>query len=195
MKTTTFETSSHASSNVNGQWLRSYYFARAAVSLIWIAAAVTAGAANPVAAAVLFIFYPTWDAAANFMDAYRNGGIKRNPSQSVNAVLSLVTTIAIAVALTHSMNAVLGVFGAWAVVSGLLQLATGVRRWKSYGAQWAMILSGAQSALAGAFFIKQATGASPHGIIDVVPYVAFGAFYFLISGIWLVVTAARRRKV
>ena len=45
------------------------------------------------------------------------------------------------------------IFGAWAILSGLLQLGTAVRRWKRFGAQWAMVLSGGQSALAGGFFI------------------------------------------
>lgn len=31
------------------------------------------------------------------------------------------------------MNWVLGVFGLWAILSGLLQLGTAVRRWESYG--------------------------------------------------------------
>jgi uncharacterized membrane protein HdeD (DUF308 family) len=33
------------------------------------------------------------------------------------------------------------VFGVWAILSGLFQLITAVRRWKSHGAQWIMILS------------------------------------------------------
>jgi hypothetical protein len=194
MKSTTFERIDHVGTHAGGQWLITYYFVRAAVSFIWVGAALTAGAVIPVAAAALLIFYPAWDAAANFLDAYRNGGARRNPSQSVNAILSLLTTIAIAVALATSMNTVLTVFGAWAVVSGLLQLATAVRRWKLYGAQWVMVLSGAQSALAGAFFIKQATAAGMHGVVDIAPYAAFGAFYFLISAIWLAVLQARSRR-
>lgn len=193
MKTRTFESLDETRPRVSDQWLVSYYFIRAAVSFIWVCAALTAGSAFPIAAAVLIIFYPAWDAAANFLDAYRSAGLKRNPTQSLNAILSLITTVAIAVALSNSMNAVMGVFGAWAVVSGLLQLATAARRWKVYGAQWVMILSGAQSALAGAFFVRQATLSSLHGINDIVPYAAFGALYFLISAIWLVVSHARRR--
>jgi len=83
------------------------------------------------------------------------------------------------------MNAVLGVFGAWAILAGLLQLATGVQRWKSFGAQWAMILSGAQSALAGGFFISRSLGNAVPGIADIAPYAAFGAFYFAASALWL----------
>lgn len=108
--------------------------------------------------------------------------------------VSGATTLAVAIALGISMNAVLGVYGVWAALSGLFQFATGVRRWKSYGAQWAMILSGAQSALAGAFFLKQASLSGSPGISDIAPYAAFGAFYFLVSALWLAVSDARRRR-
>ena len=89
--------------------------------------------------------------------------------------------------------AVLAVFGVWAILSGLLQLYTGVRRWRSYGAQWAMILSGAQSALAGGFMIGKSLGSMPPSILDIAPYAAFGAFYFLVSAIWLTVSAYRQK--
>ncbi len=92
------------------------------------------------------------------------------------------------------MNAVLGVFGVWAILSGFFQLATGVRRWKYSGAQWALILSGAQSALAGAFFVKQATAPTVPSITDIAPYAAFGAFYFFLSAVWLTVSDMRQRK-
>jgi len=54
-----------------------------------------------------------------------------------------------------------------------------------------MVLSGAQSALAGGIFIKQALGAPVHGITDVAPYAGFGAFYFLVSALWLTVRRGR----
>lgn len=181
-------------SSPGNRWLTSYYFARAAFSVVWVAAAFTLGKAMPLAAAVLLVVYPAWDAAANFVDAQRNGGLKQNPTQALNVVVSGVTTGAVAIALGISMNAVLGVFGVWAVLAGIFQLATGVRRWKSVGAQWAMILSGAQSVLAGAFFFKQASAPKTAGITDIAPYAAFGAFYFLVSGLWLTVAEARRRK-
>ncbi|MDF1897908.1 DUF308 domain-containing protein, partial [Mycolicibacterium smegmatis] len=61
------------------------------------------------------------------------------------------------------------------------------------GAQWAMILSGAQSALVGVTFLKQANAPEVPGIADIAPYAAFGALYFLISAVWLLVAEARRR--
>jgi uncharacterized membrane protein HdeD (DUF308 family) len=89
---------------------------------------------------------------------------------------------------------VLAVFGAWATLSGLLQLATGVRRWAA-GGQWAMVLSGAQSALAGVFFIKRSLAEPIPGIKDIAPYAAFGAFYFFVSTVWLTVRMARTASV
>ena len=175
-------------------WLKAYYSWRAAFSILWVGAAFTVGKSMPAAAALLLLVYPAWDAAANFMDARRNGGLERNPTQALNMVVSVVTTAAVALALGSGMNAVLGVFGVWAALAGILQLATGVRRWKRYGAQWAMILSGAQSALAGVFFVKQAGGSTLPGIADIAPYAAFGAFYFLVSAIWLFIKDVRARS-
>jgi uncharacterized membrane protein HdeD (DUF308 family) len=175
--------------------LKSYYFLRFAVAAAWVGLAFSLAArAAPVAAALL-VAYPAWDAVANLFDARRNGGFARNPPQMLNVVVSAVTAVAVAIALAKGMSAVVTVFGAWAVLAGALQLATGVRRWKAYGAQWTMILSGAQSALAGAFFIKMASAAAGLGITTVAPYAAFGAFYFLVAAIWLMVSEARRKPV
>ncbi|MBX5069332.1 DUF308 domain-containing protein [Rhizobium lentis] len=172
-------------------WLRSYYFTRAVFSIVWIAAAILL-AGQPRAVAFLLVVYPLWDALANVMDARVNGGLQANPSQTLNVVVSTVTALAVVIALSNSTYAVLAVFGAWAILSGLLQLYTGVRRWRVYGAQWVMILSGAQSALAGGFMISRSFGADAPTILDIVPYAGFGAVYFLLSSIWLVVAAYRK---
>ncbi|RWB20489.1 MAG: DUF308 domain-containing protein [Mesorhizobium sp.] len=175
-------------------WLKSYYYLRFAVSAAWVAVAFTIAKNNPPLAAVMLIAYPVWDALANYVDAQRSGGLGRNKSQLLNVVVSIIATIAVAIALGRSMNAVLSVYGVWAVVSGAFQLLTAVRRWKINGAQWAMILSGAQSALAGLFFVKMATGTEAIGIANVAPYAAFGAFYFLVSAVWLSVGGALRKS-
>ncbi|WP_376702814.1 DUF308 domain-containing protein [Mesorhizobium sp. ISC25] len=175
------------------QWLKLYYFARTAFSAVWVAAAFTVGQNSGVVAAVLLVVYPAWDALANFVDASRSGGLGRNRTQTINVVVSVATTLAVVVALKMSMNWVLGVFGLWAILSGLLQLGTAVRRWKSSGAQWAMILSGGQSALAGTFFIAQARMPMPPSIANVAGYAAVGALYFLVSAVWLSVSQLRRK--
>lgn len=175
-------------------WLKTYYYLRFAISAIWVGLAFTVAKTMPPLAAVMLVAYPAWDALANYLDASRSGGLARNKSQMLNFVVSVVTAVAVAATLPHGMHAVLQIFGVWAVLSGLFQLITGVRRWKSYGAQWAMILSGAQSGLAGAFMLSKAAGPAPVGIADVAPYAAFGAFYFLISAVSLTISDARRRS-
>ncbi|MES5099018.1 DUF308 domain-containing protein [Agrobacterium sp. BA1120] len=176
----------------NEQWLKQYYFARAAFSVLWVAAALTIGRQSFGAAAALLIAYPAWDAAANVLDAARSGGLAVNRSQAINATASAIMTIALIIALMMSMNWVLGAFGLWAIFSGLLQLGTAVRRGKTSGGQWAMVLSGGQSALAGAVFMYQAHMPLEPSISTVVGYAGFGAFYFLVSAIWLSISLSRR---
>ncbi|MET4215966.1 uncharacterized membrane protein HdeD (DUF308 family) [Bradyrhizobium sp. LB7.2] len=170
------------------RWLKFYYFIRAAFSVAWVGASFAVGPSSPVIAGALLVLYPAWDAAANLVDALRSGGLAQNRTQALNVVVSLATTVAVLVALQMSMNRVLGVFGAWAILSGLLQLGTAIRRWRSFGAQWAMVLSGAQSALAGGFFIFQATTPMSPSIANVAGYAAVGALYFLVSAVWLTVS-------
>lgn len=166
------------------QWLTTYYFTRAAVAAAWVFAAAKASPHSPLAA-LLLIAYPAWDALANLLDGRRSGGLKVNGTQALNAVVSLAVAAAVAVSI-GDMHRVLAVFGIWAILSGVLQLATGARRWKAYGAQWSMILSGAQSALAGGFFVFQANAnADPMTVSTVAGYAGFGAFYFLLSGLIL----------
>jgi len=179
----------------SNQWLQTYYFLRAAVSIGWIVLAVGIGRSVPVIGAALLLAYPAWDAFANLLDARKSGGLRLNPTQMLNLIVSILTTAAVAIALGISMQAVIVVFGAWAILSGLLQLATAVRRWKSAGAQWVMVLSGGQSALAGLFFFKMAVDAARLDITAVAPYAALGAFYFLVSAIWLTVKNGRQSSM
>jgi uncharacterized membrane protein HdeD (DUF308 family) len=173
------------------QWLKTYYFTRAGFSIAWVLAAIGLGA-QPMVAAALLVAYPAWDAICNFVDGSRSGGLRSNRTQALNVLVSLVVTIAVAIWLSD-MHRVLAVFGIWAILSGVLQLGTGVRRWKTLGAQWAMILSGAQSALAGAFFISQASAAAEPTVATIAGYAGFGAFYFLLSGITLSIKTRRRK--
>lgn len=176
------------------RWLKSYYFIRFAVSAAWVALAFTVARHMPALAAIMLVAYPAWDAIANFIDAQNTGGLRRNKSQFLNFVISVLTSLAVGIALTSSMNAVLTVYGVWAFVSGLLQLTTAARRWKTSGAQWAMILSGAQSALAGAFFVKMASDAGAIDVTNIAPYAAFGAFYFLVSAVQLTLSDIYRKS-
>jgi hypothetical protein len=182
----------YAASTAQDAWLKQYYFTRAAFSIAWVLAALFLARQSTSIAAILLIAYPAWDALANYVDTSRNGGLAKNPSQTFNVGVSMFVALAVIVSLTMNMNWVLGVFGGWAIFSGLLQLATAIRRWRTIGGQWAMMLSGGQSALAGGFFIVQAQMPASPSITDVAGYAGFGAFYFLVSAIWMTVSGMRR---
>ncbi|MFZ0267950.1 DUF308 domain-containing protein [Caulobacter sp.] len=171
-----------------------YYLLRAGVAAAWVVAAFTIAPSNPILAGALLVLYPAWDAFANARDAKVNGGFRANAPQAINTAVSAATALAVLVALQIDLHLVLALFGAWAILAGVLQLVVGIRRWRSYGAQWAMVLSGAQSALAGGFFIKSAAGPIASVITVVAPYAAFGAFYFLVSAILLALKSRRRAE-
>jgi len=169
-----------STSNRNG--LAGYYAVRALVSTLWVALAFTVGKAHPPLGIALLIAYPAWDSLANYVDAKSNGGLRANPTQMLNVIVSAIVTLAVAVAAARDFHAAIAVIGIWAALAGILQLTTAVRRWRTAGAQLPMILSGGQSALAGAIFVKKATDATASlSVADVAPYAAFGAFYFAIS--------------
>jgi uncharacterized membrane protein HdeD (DUF308 family) len=167
----------------SGNWSRRYYFVRFAFSAVWVVSAVTIAGSAPQLTDVLLISYPAWDAIANLVDASRTGGIGRNGPQLLNVVVSVITTAAVIIALEDNMDKVIVIFAIWAGFSGILQLVTAVQPDKSSGARWPMVLSGAQSALAAFYMVK---------ISAIVPYAAFGAFYFLVSAIWLSVSNIRK---
>ncbi|KAB2704390.1 DUF308 domain-containing protein [Brucella intermedia] len=185
----------HASYAVraNERWLKQYYYIRAVFSVVWVAATLTVGQQSFAIAALLLVIYPAWDAAANVIDASRSGGLSANRSHAINVSASSIMTLAVIIALTMNMNWVLGAFGLWAIFSGLLQLGTAIRRWKTSSGQWAMILSGGQSALAGAVFIYQAQMPQQPSISTIAGYAGFGAFYFLVSALSLTLTLSRRK--
>ena len=180
--------------NVQRDGLKRYYFLRAGVSVAWILAAVAVGTHSPLAAGVLLVAYPAWDALANGLDARSNGGFAANGPQTFNLIVSLLVACAVLFALQTDPRRVLTVFGVWAAFAGILQLAAGVRRWRAVGGQWPMVLSGAQSVLAGVFMIARSIsgGGHPPAAVEVAPYAAFGAFYFLVAGIALTVKGRKR---
>ena len=170
--------------------LRNFYFLRAGVAFAWVALAFLCASAPALVVGVLLVLYPAWDALANTIDARRSGGLQANPGQKFNALTSIVAAVCMALAFTLRGNAggVL-VFGIWALLAGMFQLAVGIRR-RKLGGQAFMMISGGQSALAGVVFTVQAFGEAP-GIAKLAPYAAFGGLYFLLSALWL---ALRRRR-
>ncbi len=164
--------------------LRKLYFTRVAFSLVWVILVLALAKSNTTIATLLFIVYPAWDAIATFFDIKANPPSTPKTPQYVNATISIVTTIAVILALQKGIPEALIVFGVWAILTGLIQLILGLRRRKQLGGQWPMIISGGQSMLGGTSFILMAH-APKSGITSLAGYAAFGAFYFLLSAIRL----------
>lgn len=165
-------------------WLPKFYFLRAGVAAIWVAAVFLTAPASPALAGALFVIYPAWDALANFLDAHNSGGMRNNRGQAFNVFVSIATAICMAIAFTLRGNAGgVMVFGSWALLAGMFQLAVGISR-RKLGGQVFMMISGGQSALAGIVFIIQSLRVAP-GLTQLAPYAAFGGFYFLASALWL----------
>ncbi len=98
-------------------------------------------------------------------------------------IISALAAIGLLVALSSGVPAVLRVWGAWAVVAGLVQLVVAIRR-RSLGGQGAMIASGSISVVAGVAFIlmASATGAS---LVSLAGYALLGGIFFLVSALRL----------
>lgn len=163
--------------------LRSFYFLRAGVAFTWVAAVAITQPGRGAVAALALAAYAAWDAIANFIDIRRNP-LPGDKKRELNAAVSVAAAGVMAAGAVVGFNVSVIAFGAWALGAGLFQLLVGLRRRSSENGQILMILSGAQSALAGVFFTRLGIVASPT-IADLVGYAAFGATYFLASALWL----------
>lgn len=160
--------------------LRKLYFLRAGFSIIWVILVSVFAKTNTAIATILFIIYPAWDVIATYFDIQANPPATDKTPQYTNAAISIATTAGIILALQKGIPQTMIVFGAWAILTGLIQLILGLRRRKQLGGQWPMILSGSQSMLAGGAFIAMAH-APDQGITTLAGYAAFGAFYFILT--------------
>ncbi|CAM5228692.1 hypothetical protein SALBM311S_12941 [Streptomyces alboniger] len=132
---------------------------------------------------VLLVIYPLFDVACAVVDL-RSARAHAQPVRGlyVNIALSTLTGIALAVAATSGIPAVLR-FGAWAITAGVVQLLVGAAR-RQLGGQWAMIASGAISTLAGATFLAQA-GKDGASLTNLAWYAFVGGIFFLVSALRL----------
>lgn len=166
--------------------LRNLYLTRTVFQVIWAATVIPSGHTQPQLIAVLFVLYPLWDVACTVYDlrtSSQSGSTHR--SQRINAFLGVAAAIGIALTVLRQPTYAVAVFGAWALGAGALQLIAGlIRRKEELGGQWAMILSGAQSTIAGVAYLVGGLLDKRH-IKDVGGYALFGAAYFLISGVLL----------
>ncbi|MDA3643535.1 hypothetical protein LZ318_08620 [Saccharopolyspora indica] len=172
--------------------LRRLYFIRFAFAVVWagllFATSTTAGPALT----ALVVIYPLFDAAAvlwQLRSPHRAPGTRA--AEWVNVAVSAIVAIALGVASTVSVPAALGVWGAWAVGSGIPQLLAAVRQRRS-GGQVPQILSGGISVLAGVSFLAQAFQGNGN-IAGVAGYATLGGLFFLVSAIRLSVVLRKQR--
>ena len=176
-------TSTASNDQLQAHSLRNLYFTRTAVQLLWAGIVIATAASSPALAAGLLILYPLWDVACTVYDLRSSVRSHSGPptAQYINAALGTLAAIGIALTAFKSPQHAVVTFGVWAFVAGLAQLAVGISRRKQLGGQWAMILSGVQSAAAGLFFALGGLNGTKH-IKDLGGYAIFGGVYFLIAG-------------
>ena len=168
---------------------------RALFALVWAAALVVAVGGDvtstssdvPTAAAALLASYPVIDVLASIVAARGTGSAGR--ALRINAAISTLAVAAIAAtAFGVDAGAALAAFGAWAAVSGAIQLALAIRRHRAQGRQLPLIVSGGLSTIAGIAFIA-GSGMDHAHLAMVAGYMALGALLFLRSAV-LTPTAA-----
>ena len=154
--------------------------ARAVLALVWAAAIViaigdrvpTTDTDIPIAAAALLTAYPLIDVVASLASAQQHGTALR-----VNAAISALAAVSVgATAFGSDAGAALAAFGAWAAVSGAMQLVLALRGSR----QVPMLISGGLSTLAGISFLSAAGMHDPH-LAVLGGYMAVGAVLYLVS--------------
>jgi uncharacterized membrane protein HdeD (DUF308 family) len=163
--------------------LRTLYYARFGFAIAWAVLMMAIGKTINPATVVLLLLYPLFDVAAAVIDFRTSGSTRPKSPLYINMILSLLTTVALAVAAASGIPSVLRVWGAWAITAGIVQLIVAILRYR-LGGQWAMILSGGISVLAGGSFIVMAGGPKA-SLTSVAGYAILGGVFFLISAVRL----------
>jgi uncharacterized membrane protein HdeD (DUF308 family) len=163
--------------------LRTLYLVRFGFAVTWaVVLFLTATEIGPVSGTLL-VLYPLFDVAAVVVDSRTSRAGRASAALYANIAVSSLAAAGLTFAVLSGIPAVLRVWGAWAIVSGLAQLAAGLIR-RSLGGQWPMIISGAISTVAGTSFILQATSEGAT-LSNLAGYAAIGGVFFLVSALRL----------
>ncbi|GHJ39100.1 hypothetical protein [Streptomyces sp. TS71-3] len=169
--------------------LRRLYVIRFVFAAAWAALLVVSGSHFTTGVKLLLVLYPVFDVVAAVVDARSARAAGALKGLYANMAISTLAAVGIGVASASGIAGVLRVWGAWAIVSGLVQLLVGVAR-RPLGGQWAMIVSGGISVLAGASFIRGASQDNP-SLTTLAGYATLGGIFFLVSAIRLSRSARR----
>jgi uncharacterized membrane protein HdeD (DUF308 family) len=172
------------STTTSSRFLKNLYFSRTVVQIVWAVIVLATATASTGFAVILVLLYPVWDVVCTIRDLRSNPQPTSRGLQMANAFLGSAAAIAVGIFGTIQLRYAVAAFGLWALLAGLLQLGIGLARRRSLKGQWAMILSGAQSAFAGAAFLIGGLKEKVH-VKDLGGYAIFGGIYFLIAGILL----------
>lgn len=171
--------------------LRTLYFVRFGFAVVWAVLTVVLAKALSPGAVALLVIYPLFDVAAAVVDFRSSGTTRPKAPLYLNMGLSLLAAIGLAFAATSGIPGVLRVWGLWAITAGIVQLIVALLR-RRLGGQWAMILSGGISVLAGVSFLLMAGEPNP-SLTAIAGYATLGGIFFLISAIRLHQAASRTR--
>ena len=159
--------------------LRRLYLSRFTFAIGWAIVFALLGSSLTGGSIALLLLYPVVDVVAAVVDHKSS----KNPLLYLNIAVSSVAAIGLAVASADNISAVLKVWAAWAIVAGAVQLTVALKRRAALGGQWAMILSGGISVLAGIGFAAQSGNATSMRMLA--GYATLGGIFFLVSAIRL----------
>jgi hypothetical protein len=169
--------------------LRTLYYVRFGFAVVWAVLVMAVAKTLTPGAVVLLVIYPLFDVAAAVIDFRTAGSTRPKSPLYLNMGLSLLAAIGLAVA--SGIPGALRVWGVWAITAGIVQLFVAILRYR-LGGQWAMILSGGISVLAGGNFLLSA--GKPHpSLTTVAGYAILGGVFFLISAVRLQRLAAKAK--
>jgi uncharacterized membrane protein HdeD (DUF308 family) len=161
---------------------RNLFLTRGLLAIAWAAVFVTVADDLTTGTKILVVLYPVIDMVASLIDARGQQGSARQ-LLNVNAAVSAVAAIALAVATTGDKGDVLLVFGVWALLTGIAQVVVAVRRRATLGRQWPLLLAGGGSTFFGVAFIAM-SGSDDPNLRMVAFYAAGGGLEFVIQA-WL----------
>lgn len=172
--------------------MRNLYFVRAAFALVWALGLISL-ITRPALVIFLLILYPAFDAGSSLYDAYVNRASNNTLAQKTNVAISLLTVIAVLVVSSMGVPVILRVFGVWAILTGVIELVTAIRRWKELSGQAVLVFGGAVSILAGISFIVLA-GRPTSGLSSLAGYALMGCWQFLFSALRLIKQARQNTQ-
>ena len=161
------------------------YVVRGAVALAWVVAFAAVSGPLGAGTVVLLILYPLIDVVATGIDVRLARPTGNLSLQTVNAACSLLAAVAIGIAAADDVSAVLHAFGVWAIVAGGIQVVVASKRRAALGTQWAMLISGGLSVVAGLALNLMATAEDPK-LTGLIGYGALGAVFFITGAAVLV---------